>query len=236
MRASQINVNPFIHSLKDLSLDPFVFLLEGAPSEILLHMKKESNSQKFAKRIKKNSAEVFRFDFGEKDDYFIFLQPQSLDSFQVYLSFWKAPDPNTDEFIKKVSLPDWDGVSEITSIDCKEECEGNPYGFHLREELLESCFIHEHCSLFLRVENWSVPSLSLQISVISSSCLIHQNSRWERKNCRLTASSTDTDMFCRCENLTAKAMITTRNNAVYTRENYSSGTLKISFLASFISF
>ena len=227
VRASQINVNPFIHSLKDLSLDPFVFLLEEAPSEILLHVKRESNSQKFTKRIKKNSAEVFRFDFEEKDDYFIFLQPQSLDSFHVYLSFWKAPDPDTDEFIKKVSLPDWDGLSEITSIDCKEECEGNPYGFHLREDLLESCFIHDHCSLFLRVENWIVPLLSLQISVFSSSCLIHQNSRWEGKNCRLTASSTDTDMFCRCENLTEKAMITTRNNAVYTRENYSSGTLKI---------
>ncbi|CBY12240.1 unnamed protein product [Oikopleura dioica] len=227
MRVSQINANPFIHSLNDLSLDPFVFLLEGAPSEILLSVKKESNSHNFAKTIKKNSAEVFRFELEEKGDVFIFLQPKSLDSFQVYLNFWRAPNPDTDEFIEKVFLPDWDGVSEITSIDCKKDCEGNPFGFHLREEFLDLCFVNDHCSIFLRIENWNAPQLSLQISVFSSSCLVDQNSRWERKNCRLTAASTDTEVFCRCENLTEKAMITTRTNTVITRENYISETFDI---------
>ena len=236
MRVSQINANPFIHSLNDLSLDPFVFLLEGAPSEILLSVKKESNSHNFAKTIKKNSAEVFRFELEEKGDVLIFLQPQSLDSFQVYLNFWRAPNPDTDEFIEKVFLPDWDGVSEITSIECKKDCEGNPFGFHLREEFLDLCFVNDHCSIFLRIENWNAPQLSLQISVFSSSCLVDQNSRWERKNCRLTAASTDTEVFCRCENLTEKAMITTRSNAVLTRENYSSGILRPSFLTSVILF
>ncbi|CAG5094716.1 Oidioi.mRNA.OKI2018_I69.XSR.g13805.t1.cds [Oikopleura dioica] len=41
LRASQMNVNPFIHSLGDLSLDPNVFFIESSPSEVLFHVKKK---------------------------------------------------------------------------------------------------------------------------------------------------------------------------------------------------
>ena len=143
----------------------------------------------------------------------------------MYLSFWRAPDPHTGDFIEQVVLPDWNGNSNITSISCeRNKCEGNPFGIRLRGDLLDLCFMNDHCSLFLRIDNINAPvHLSVEILAFSSTCLIEKGSSWKSDSCQINPASTDTDVYCVCKNLTDKVMMTTKTNELSVRINYLSG-------------
>ncbi|CBY33531.1 unnamed protein product [Oikopleura dioica] len=214
----QIDVNPFIYTKSDLKLEQrFLFVKDYSGNATVTAMDRTLKPERFTKKLRSSKSEIIRFDLIREEDFFVHFSIPEHINLEVWLEFWKAPQPEVLKFRNQYVIS---SRGKPTSASCTDNtCFPNKSGIHLSKEDVASCFSRTQCSIFLQI--YSPEDTEIKIHPFSKSCVADKSKKWGSEICKVESESSFHELRCSCQ-IEDQVKLAIRTGEFNTNKEYSS--------------